>query len=196
MSDTVWSEVYAKNAMELGDHPRSVLWPSWDRADNLYSDWLSMVRLNDGDTILDVGCGTGRLKWWMDMSAVAVDVSGIEPVEELYAIAKKKMNDVRCGLFPAVVGEHERYSHVVLFGSMVTVERDDSVCAIREALRITSLGGTVAVTFNHADQYSGSLPSLTQSEAEGMLSEAGALGWELVLRESGQEMLFVVGVGQ
>lgn len=187
-----WEKVYAENAKELGDHPRSVLWPSWERADNLYAKWLSMVDVKDGDAILDVGCGTGRLTWWMSQSGTNVQISGIEPVTELHGIARGKMDDVRCGLFPDIIGKHELYSHVVLFGSMVTVERSKVVLAIKESMRIVSKDGTIAVTFNHSGGYSGRLPSLSQEEAELMLSEAGAETWDVVFRENNQEMLFVV----
>jgi SAM-dependent methyltransferase len=53
--------------------------------------WLTLlIKLQKFDSLLDVGCGTGRCLTFLKEESLQIALTGIEPVPELRAVAKQK----------------------------------------------------------------------------------------------------------
>jgi SAM-dependent methyltransferase len=76
----------------------------WFRARAEILLWLLRGRLQDGDTVLDVGCGTG---WLLSLLPPNLRLMGLDPSDHALSLAKKRLEaksplalDLRSGILP------------------------------------------------------------------------------------------------
>lgn len=137
-----------------------------DRYEQLMGRWSrrlapSLIRfggLNDGDRVLDMGCGTGSLSFALPALANVGSAVGIEPAESYVAAARARNIDPRftfdvgdARALPYPDGSFDR-----AFSLLVLQFIPDARKAVEEMRRVVGPGGTIAAAV--WDGYGG-LPS-------------------------------------
>ncbi|MGA9140664.1 MAG: class I SAM-dependent methyltransferase [Methanocella sp.] len=114
---------------------------------------VGRMGVKDGDDVLDVGCGTGRLALHVSqIVGPAGSVTGIDPSPHRIRVAESKLNS---GAYPNVrcmIGQGEdmvflpvsAFDH--LYYSSVFHWIEDKATALREAYRVLKPGGAVGMT--------------------------------------------------
>jgi SAM-dependent methyltransferase len=96
--------------------------------------------------LLDVGCAHG---WFAEMAAArGFEVVGIEPDAEMAALARRQGIDVRRGLFPDILGPHDRFD-VIVFND-VFEHLPDVVAATRACHARLAPGGLLVINLPSA----------------------------------------------
>lgn len=88
-----WEELYRQRFKEHGFDARSLLYPTQDRLEAPY--WPMLRRLEvKGKTLLDVGCGFGRLAGFLkEQDSVPSEYVGIEQIKEYADKARAEYPD-------------------------------------------------------------------------------------------------------
>lgn len=112
----------------------------------LAPSFLRFVGVQDGQHVLDVGCGTGSLSRAVVDSRPQVKVAGIDPVPDYVSFARDavplsnarfEVGDVEALPFPARVFD-------AALALLVLQDLNDPGRAVREMARVTKTGGVVA----------------------------------------------------
>ena len=108
--------------------------------------FLRFVGVQDGQHVLDVGCGTGSLSRAVVDSRPQVKVTGIDPVPDYVSFARDavplsnarfEVGDVEALPFPAHVFD-------AALALLVLQDLNDPARAVREMARVTKAGGVLA----------------------------------------------------
>jgi SAM-dependent methyltransferase len=108
--------------------------------------FVGFAGIQDGQRILDVGCGTGSLSRALLAAGQAIGVVGVDPAEDYVAFARQGTADPRAA-FHASAAESLPFpdgSFDAALALLVLQEFDDPARAVREMARATRRGGTVA----------------------------------------------------
>ena len=84
---------YTQKYMEYGDNVKSLGWGSIN-SQNIRFNQLLYLDISDNDTILDVGCGFGDLKNYLDQKQFVVNYFGIDICNEFIEKCKQKYPDM------------------------------------------------------------------------------------------------------
>jgi SAM-dependent methyltransferase len=117
--------------------------------------FLAWLNIAPGRRWLDVGCGTGILTRTVLEVAAPREVVGIDPSEGFLAFARRETSDARAQFRPADAQNlpFEADSFDVVTSGLVLNFVPDPARAVREMLRVTRPGGTVAAyVWDYADQ--------------------------------------------
>jgi arsenite methyltransferase len=114
--------------------------------------------INDGDAVLDVGCGTGRLALYVaDIIGPSGSVTGLDPSPHRIKVAMNKLKGVAVQNVRFAVGRGEDLSGIPdnafdhVYFSSVFHWIDDKRTALREAARVLKPGGKVGMTTVNRD---------------------------------------------
>jgi len=100
-----------------------------------------------GARLLDVGSAHG---WFLDEAAArGARATGVEPEEDVAAGPLRRGLDVRCGYFPDVVAESERFD-VVTFNDVLE-HIPDARATLAACARVLRPGGVLSVNIPNAD---------------------------------------------
>ena len=118
--------------------------------------WMERVGAATGprqfDTILDVGCGTGRFTWPL-ATHFSAHVIGVDPSEKMLVEAcQKSLRGVEFHRAPAEGLPIEDSTIDLVFLSMVMHHFDDQVAAVGEFYRVLKPGGLVVLRGGTAEQ--------------------------------------------
>ena len=108
---------------------------------------LARLSLRSTDRLLDVGCGTGALLHRLSRSHPAGLLSGVDPVPEMLAVARRRLPaevELREGWAERLPFANERFD-VVLSCNMFHYVRQPAA-ALREMSRVLSPGGRLVIT--------------------------------------------------
>lgn len=108
--------------------------------------FLRFVGLEDGQRILDVGCGTGVLVRTALAAGTAIKATGVDPVETFISFARRAADDSRAEFQVASVDALPFPDGMfdATLGLLVLQEFDDPDRSIREMARVTRSFGQVA----------------------------------------------------
>lgn len=114
----------------------------------LVLDELSAI-LNDlpkGSKILDVGCGTAHLTYWIKEKGF--DVYGIEPSSEMFKYAKKNFPDIEIkqGISSKIPYADNCFDLIVAFEVLRYLDNDENIKSYKEFLRVLKPNGKFFVT--------------------------------------------------
>ena len=112
----------------------------------LAPSFLGFAQVKDGQHVLDVGCGTGILSRAVISSGASVKVTGIDPLRDYVAFARKAVASPRAQF---EVGEAESMpfpdkTFDAALALLVLQDFSDPAQAVREMARVTRPGGVVA----------------------------------------------------
>ena len=135
---------------------------------------IAELGLEQGERVLDIGCGTGRLGAYVaDLVAPQGEVVGIDPLPLRIDLAARKNPR-----FKASVGRAEDLSAFVdasfdaAYANSVFHWVADKPKALREALRVLKAGGRFAVNSANADRQHQSAVLVREAVIEAGLSQA------------------------
>jgi len=115
-----------------GHHPNALYWSGRDIQELRFAV-LNDIGIQDGDAVLDVGCGFGDFKSWSARAGGDLDYTGIDLSPDLLAHAKHIHTDGTfvCGdLFDAKC-KNNSFDWVLLSGALNEQLHDDSAYAKR-----------------------------------------------------------------
>ena len=175
-------ELWGERARDWADVMEG--WDGWGIP--LYRHVLERVPVAGGTRLLDVGCGAGRFcRIAADRGA---EVAGIDASGPLVEIARERIPeaDLRVGEMEQLPWGDHTFDVVTGFNSFFIA--NDMVNALREARRVTRVGGTVAMTvfgrpercestpvFASLAQFAPSPPKADPAEEGPRLHEKGVL---------------------
>lgn len=108
---------------------------------------LARLRLRPTDRLLDVGCGTGALLHRLSQSHAAALLSGVDPVPEMLAVARRRLPpevELREGWAERLPFEEERFDVVVSCNMFHYIRQP--AAALREMGRALKPGGRLIIT--------------------------------------------------
>src|SRR5215211_5666212 len=110
-----------------------------------------LAGVHDGQTALDVGCGTGMLTAVLVERLGVASVSGIDPSESFVAAARERFPGIRVERGSAEALPFGDATFDVTIAQLVVHFMSDPVLGIREMARVTRPGGVVAAcVWDHA----------------------------------------------
>ncbi|HEX9793967.1 MAG TPA: class I SAM-dependent methyltransferase [Planctomycetota bacterium] len=107
---------------------------------------MSRLSLRRTDRVLDVGCGTGALLHRLSATYPGVKLSGVDPVPEMLAIARRKLSpsiELREGWAEHLPFAREQFDVVVSCNMFHYIRKP--IAALREMRRVLRPGGPVVV---------------------------------------------------
>jgi ubiquinone/menaquinone biosynthesis C-methylase UbiE len=108
---------------------------------------LARLSLGPADWLLDVGCGSGALLHRLSQSHSAPRLSGVDPVPEMLAVARRKLPpevELREGWAERLPFEEGRFDVVVSCNMFHYIRQPD--LALREMARVLRPGGRLVIT--------------------------------------------------
>jgi len=108
---------------------------------------LARLRLRPTDRVLDVGCGTGALLRRLSESHPAALLSGVDPVPEMLAVARRRVPvevELREGWAERLPFPEEQFDVLVSCNMFHYIQRP--LDALREMRRVLRPGGRLIVT--------------------------------------------------
>ena len=108
--------------------------------------FVRFAGIQDGQHVLDVGCGTGSLSRALLAAGRAIRVVGTDPTADFIAFARRELSDSRA-MFQVSAAETLPFpgqSFDTVLALLVLQEFDDPGRAVREMVRTTRRGGTVS----------------------------------------------------
>lgn len=108
---------------------------------------LSVITLKSQDRVLDIGCGTGILLHYLSESYPGIQLSGIDPVKEMLAVARQRLPssaDLREG-WAEYLPFSDHHFDVVFCCSMFHYIGDPAT-ALHEIRRVLRPGGMLIMT--------------------------------------------------
>jgi ubiquinone/menaquinone biosynthesis C-methylase UbiE len=108
---------------------------------------LARLNLRPADRLLDVGCGTGSLLYRLSRQHNAAQLSGVDPVSEMLAVARRRLPPevlLREGWAERLPFDDGQFD-VVLSCNVFHYLRQP-VAALREMSRVLSPGGRLMIT--------------------------------------------------
>jgi len=134
-----------------GYHPHALYWSGRD-IQELRFQILSNIGIQDGDSVLDVGCGFGDFKAWAKRQGIALSYTGIDLSPDLLQQARMYHPDAAF-----VVGDvfdlplqEQGFDWVILSGALNEQLHDESAYAKRVIARMYQLCRQ-GVAFNMLD---------------------------------------------
>ncbi len=124
---------------DTADYDRAIR--RWTREMRWRRAMLKALAPSSGETILDVGCGTGSFAVMLKAAAPGSTVVGIDPDDEALAIARRKAADAgveiewRKGFARDVVGPVDAIVSSLLFHQMPLAGKRTGMAAVHAALR-------------------------------------------------------------
>ena len=117
-------------------------------ADRLHIEMLDVITTKAGtpNTILDVGCGTGRLLLKAHALYPSAQLFGIDPAEGMVAFARSQVPSATIHLAPAESLPLADSSVDVVFSSISFHHWRDQLAAIQEICRVLRPGGYFCLT--------------------------------------------------
>ncbi|MDR2888561.1 MAG: class I SAM-dependent methyltransferase [Lachnospiraceae bacterium] len=109
-----------------------------------YNALLSQVKLQDGFSVLDVGCGTGYVLRKM-ASSTSIHGYGIDVEDEMIAVARKKCPDMTIQRSPCENTPFSDCQFDVLTACMAYHHFSDKAGFIKEASKILKPGGCLYI---------------------------------------------------
>ncbi len=112
-----------------------------------------MMGIKSGDSVLDIGCGTGRLAMYLSpVVGPHGRVFGVDPSPYRISVAESKLKDVAAGNVQFAVGSGESpgnlpagtFDHVCFCSVFHWI--DDKPAALSSAFRLLKPGGNVGIT--------------------------------------------------
>jgi SAM-dependent methyltransferase len=124
---------------------------AYDRFMGRYSSPLAPLfadfgGVSEGQTVLDVGCGTGALTDELIRRVGASAVTAVDPSEPFVAALDERLPDVTVRLAPAEELPFEASSFDTTLAQLVVHFMRDPVGGLREMARVTREGGVVAAS--------------------------------------------------
>jgi len=116
----------------------------WSR--QIAEPFLAFVGINDGETVLDVGSGTGSLSAAILQRTTSARVVGIDPSREYVAAASRRVGGTRAA-FEVGDAQRLRYADASFdrtLSLLVVNFIPDRNAALREMMRVTRPGGVIA----------------------------------------------------
>ncbi|MDQ6991692.1 MAG: class I SAM-dependent methyltransferase [Mariprofundaceae bacterium] len=134
-----------------GYHPCALYWSGKDIQDIRFQVSAD-IGIQDGDSILDVGCGFGDFKCWAEKKELTLDYTGIDLSPDLLAEAEKRHPDAKFleGDLFDMTFENENFDWVILSGALNEQLNDKSAYAKRVIQRMYRLCRK-GVAFNMLD---------------------------------------------
>lgn len=128
-----------------------------DHGPELLELWMEFIALHSGkqrlNTILDLGCGTGRFSESLAMHFDA-EVVGVDPSKKMLEQARRKLHDARVryllGRGEAIPLDNDSVD--LIFMSMCFHHFDDPMLAARECRRVLRDGGTAVLRTGTRDR--------------------------------------------
>lgn len=108
---------------------------------------LIRLELRSGESILDVGCGTGALLSMLSASASGVNLSGVDPVSEMLDIARQKLGSaavLKQGFAENLPFTSQKFDLVISTNAFHYFR--NPVRALEEMGRVLSEGGRIVIT--------------------------------------------------
>jgi ubiquinone/menaquinone biosynthesis C-methylase UbiE len=114
---------------------------------------LSMLKLESGMTVLDVGCGTGNFS--MKLAGMGCIVTGIDVSEEMLNVAREKAAEKSLSISYLQMDATELTFEEGTFDAIVSMAAvefiEDSARAVTEMFRVAKTGGQVLIGTINAD---------------------------------------------
>jgi len=166
-----------------GYHPHALYWSGRD-IQELRFQVLSNIGIQDGDSVLDVGCGFGDFKFWAKKQGIGLVYTGIDLSPDLLRQAEERHPDAEflAGDLFDLKGKKRSYDWVILSGALNEQLHDESAYAKRVVERMYQLCHK-GVAFNMLDGRFLKAHDLHTQQPESMLAYCQSICSDCVLHD-------------
>jgi ubiquinone/menaquinone biosynthesis C-methylase UbiE len=108
---------------------------------------LARLTLRPGERLLDVGCGTGALLYALSQRHPGAQLSGVDPVPEMLAVARRRLPpevELQAGWAERLPFESAQFDAVVSCNMFHYIR--EPAAALREIRRVLAPGGRLVIT--------------------------------------------------
>jgi len=113
----------------------------------------SMLKLESGMTVLDVGCGTGNFS--MKLAGMGCIVTGIDVSEEMLNVAREKAAEKSLSISYLQMDATELIYQEEIFDAVVSIAAvefiEDTAQAVKEMFRVAKVGGQILIGTINSD---------------------------------------------
>ena len=140
---------YLEQFKQYGDSAQGVQWSDVQTQEKRFEILLE-IGCQEGDSLLDFGCGTGHLFEYLNKNNTKLNYTGVDILDEFLTTAKNKYPEAKFGQL--IEFEKEKFDYIIISG-VFNNKMDDNVGYYQEQLKKLFPMVNKGIAFNMMSAY-------------------------------------------